>query len=145
MDVLISTHSGLRWLVLLFLVVAIVNAARKKRSGVEFSKRDKGLGLIALAVMHSQVLLGIVMYFMSSKVAFGDDTFSNSILRFFTVEHLSLMLLAAVIITIGYVRSKKASSAEAKFDNIFLYYLFGLIIILLAIPWPFRDLGSGWF
>ncbi|MEL6276207.1 MAG: cytochrome B, partial [Bacteroidota bacterium] len=26
-----------------------------------------------------------------------------------------------------------------------VYYLIGLIIILVSIPWPFRNLGAGWF
>ena len=28
--------------------------------------------------------------------------------------------------------------------GVFTYYLIALVLILAAIPWPFRALGSGW-
>ena len=90
--------------------------------------------LMAMAVTHLQVILGLVLYFQSAKVA-------N---RFFAVEHFSLMLLAAILITIGYSWSKRTT--ENKQGVIaFAFYLAGLLSILGGIPWPWMDYGTGWF
>jgi hypothetical protein len=57
------------------------------------------------------------------------------------------MIFAAVLVTIGYSRSKKQVSHWAKHRFILVYYSIALLIILLMIPWPFRQMGiaSGWF
>jgi hypothetical protein len=56
------------------------------------------------------------------------------------------MLIAVVLITIGYSKSKRANTAVEKFKPIKIFYLIGLIIILASIPWPFRaNLGGAWF
>ena len=69
----------------------------------------------------------------------------DSVLRFFLVEHLSLMALALVLIAIGYSKSKKASADSKKFKLIFGFFLVGFILILAGISWPFQNYGTGWF
>jgi len=55
------------------------------------------------------------------------------------------MVVAAVLITIGYFRAKKASDDVRKFKALLIIYSIALLLILSAIPWPFRGLGAGWF
>lgn len=144
-SILTHAHSGLRWLVLLFLVLAIVNAARKMGNAqASFGATDKRLSLFALIFTHIQLILGLILYFISPKVQFSAETMSDSILRFYTVEHLSLMLIAIVLITVGYSKAKRQEGGK-KFKTTFWYYLIGLVLILVSIPWPFRGLGAGWF
>ncbi len=50
-----------------------------------------------------------------------------------------MMLIAIILITIGY---RKAKVGNAK--GVFTYYLIALLLMLAAIPWPFRALGAGW-
>jgi hypothetical protein len=61
----------------------------------------------------------------------------SPILRFFLVEHTSTMILAIVLITVGYVRMKKSADEIRSARILLWYYLFSLAIILLLIPWPF--------
>lgn len=68
----------------------------------------------------------------------------NPSLRFFGVEHWLLMLIAIVLIHIGYIRSTRIDYVKAQ-KTIFLYYLIALLVVILGIPWPFRGLGNGWF
>ncbi|MDX1627247.1 MAG: cytochrome B [Fulvivirga sp.] len=143
-NILQHAHSGLRWLVLIALLIAIFNAFAKRRSQA-FTKKDKMIGLFALIFTHIQLLTGLVLYFISPLVQFSEGTMKNSVLRFYTVEHISLMLVAIALITIGYSKSKKATADRKKFGNILTFYLIGLILILISIPWPFRELGAGWF
>jgi membrane protein DedA with SNARE-associated domain len=138
-------HSGLRWLVLVFLILAIVNAARKWNGKTPFGSSDKRLNLLALIFTHVQLLIGLGLYFISPKVSFTAETMGDRMLRFYSVEHISMMIIAIILITIGYSRAKRHQTDIKKFRATFWFYLIGLIVILLAIPWPFQELGAGWF
>lgn len=145
MEILRHAHSGLRWLVLIFLVLAIINAVGKMNRTKAFTQKDKKLGLFALIFTHVQFLIGLGLYFISPKVVFSGAAMSDSLLRFFLVEHISLMTLAVVLITIGYSKSKRASLDAKKFKLIFWFFFIGLILILAGIPWPFQNYGARWF
>jgi hypothetical protein len=144
-EILKHSHSGLRWLVLAFLVYAILNAFLKKNKATEFSKSDKLPVLFGLIFSHVQLILGLVLYFMSPKVSFASGFMKDTMTRFYTMEHISLMLIALVLITIGYSKAKRMEDPAAKHKTILFYYGIGLLLILVSIPWPFRELGAGWF
>lgn len=144
-EILRSAHSGLRWLVLLALILAIVNSLGKTKGGVTFSGKDKKKALFALIFTHIQFLIGLVLYFISPKVIFNSASIKDDVLRFFLVEHVSLMVLAIVLITIGYSKAKRIAMDGKKFKTILIYYTIGLILILASIPWPFRNLGGSWY
>ena len=140
---LLHAHSGLRWLVLLFLLLAIATAWSNwsKKNDYPAGK----MPLLGLIFTHIQLLLGLVLYFMSPKVQFTAGVMKETMLRFYTVEHLVGMLIAVVLITMGYSKAKKAAPAAAGHRKILVFYGIGLLLILLSIPWPFRGLGAGWF
>lgn len=146
LKIFIHAHSGLRWLVLALLIAAILNAFKGWKGASVYTDKDKKVHLFAMILLHIQILTGFVLYYMNfgGKVDFG--AMSDPIRRFFTVEHSFMMLLAMVLITIGFSRSKKAATDVARFKLVFMTYLIGLLLILAGIPWPFRNLGvSGWF
>lgn len=142
---LLSAHSGLRWIVLLLIVLAVLNAFSKWRFGKTYSKTDKMLNLFAMVFFHLQFAIGLVIYFMSPKVKFGDGMMENPF-RFFTVEHFLMMTAAMIIITIGRKRAEKAEKDSAQHRKLFIWYTMALLLIFAAIPWPFRaELGGSWF
>jgi len=138
-------HSGIRWIVLLLLIVAIVNAFMKWRSGKSFTDMDKKLFLFTMIFTHVQFIIGIVLYFTSPKVVFSGESMKNAVNRFYLVEHSLMMFLAVLFITIGYGKVKRLTDDTAKFKSGFTYYLIALVLLLAGIPWPFRGLGAGWF
>lgn len=138
---MVSAHSGLRWLLLLFLLIALFQTFGRRGKFGDI-KETKSV-LIAFILTHIQLLLGLILFFLSPKVQFGGSTMSSSLFRFFTVEHSLIMLIAIVLITLGYTRSKKAPK---PFNVAFNFYIIALVLILVGIPWPFREaLGAGWF
>jgi len=141
---LLHAHSGLRWVVLILLLAAIFNAFSKKKSGV-WTAKDKKISLFAMIFVHVQLLIGLVLYFISPKVSFTEGFMKDDLLRFYTIEHVLLMVVAIALITVGYSKSKKSATDANKFGAVARFYLVGLILILGSIPWPFRDLGAGWF
>ena len=137
---LLHAHSGLRWVVLLLIIINVFNAIGGLGGGKVYSSGDKKLSLFALIFTHLQAVLGLSLYFISPKVEFGANTMSNSVFRFFTVEHTIMMLIAIVLVTLA---NRAAKQGNVK--KVFWLYFISLIIILAAIPWPFRELASGWF
>ena len=138
-------HSGLRWVVLALLLVAIVNALMKWRSGKTYTDGDRKITLFTMIGAHVQLILGLILYFISPAVQFNSATMSDKVLRFYSVEHLTIMILAIAVITIGYSQAKKKLEAAQKFRSTCTYYLIALLLILAGIPWPFRFPGAGWF
>lgn len=142
---LLHAHSGLRWIALILLVAAIINAVVSKSKG-RYEKKDKMLNLFAMITLHTQLLIGLGMYFMSPKVQFSEGWMANGTLRFFGLEHFIGMLLAIVVITIGRKKAEKASLEADKHKKIITWYIIGLLLIIAFIPWPFRTaLGGAWF
>ena len=142
---LAHTHSGLRWIALILLVYAVINALSRKGSG-EFSKKDKMVNLFAMVTLHVQLVLGLVLYFTSGKVNFGQGWMKEDLFRFYGMEHLVGMLAAIVLVTIGYSKAKRSEVAIQKHKYTLTFYALGLILILAFIPWPFRTaLGGHWF
>ncbi len=139
MNALVHAHSGLRYVVLALLIAAIGIAISKWQNN-EYG--DSKIYTFALISCHIQLLLGLILYFISPKVDFS--MMGEKLYRFFTVEHIAMMLVAIILITVGRVRSRKVE-AGAKHRTILFYYAMGLVLIIVAIPWPFRHLGAGWF
>src|SRR5690554_2141397 len=142
---LIAAHSGLRYIVLALLVIAIFNAIANLKSN-KYEKKDKMINLFAMIFLHIQLLLGLALYFISPKVQFVKETMSETTLRFFTVEHILLMLIAITLVTLGRKKAENQTDLVKRHKLILRYYGLGLIIIFIAIPWPFiYNVGAGYF
>jgi hypothetical protein len=142
---LTHTHSGLRWIALVMIIWAIINAIIRKNSG-DFSKKDKTLNLFAMLTLHIQLVLGLVLYFFSGKVNFAQGWMKQELFRFYGMEHFAGMLAAIVLVTIGYSKAKRSEAAIQKHKYTLTFYSLGLILILVFIPWPFRTaLLGNWF
>jgi hypothetical protein len=145
MDALVHAHSGLRWIALVLLLAAIFNAVRSKRSG-EYLKKDKMLNLFAMITMHTQLLIGLLIYFNSDRVKFHEGWMTEKLYRFYGMEHVLMMVIAVVLITIGRKKAENALAPIVKHKKIVMWYSIALLVILFAIPWPFRSLlGGQWF
>ena len=129
---LLHAHSGLRWLVLGALILAVIFAF--------IGRREKKVALITMILAHVQLLIGLILYFISPRVEFSGAAMKDSMLRFFLVEHSLLMIVSILLITIGYAKFK-----QSKYNAHKWLYAIALLLILVSIPWPFRGFGTGWF
>ena len=130
-----KSHSGWAYLALLLLLVAVVNAVIGMTSKKEFFAKDKKIALFALIVSHIQLVVGLILWFVSPL---GKDSFGNmsdATARLTSLEHPLINIIAIVLITIGWSKHKKAATNEAKFKSIALFYGIGLVLILSRIPW----------
>ena len=141
---LLHTHSGLRWIAMILIIAAIINALMNRNSST-YEKKDRLLNLFSMISLHVQLLIGLVLYFISEKVKFSKGWMADDVNRFFGMEHFLLMVLAIVVITIGRKKAENAAEPKQKHQLILKWFVIGLVLILAGIPWPFRGLGSGWF
>ena len=137
---LVHAHSGLRWVALLLLLAAVFVSISRWLGAKSFTDGNRKLYLFTLISVHLQLVLGLILYFISPKVNFS--ALSERVIRFYTVEHISIMLLAIIAITIGYSRSKRATDDTGKHRLVSICYGIGLVLILAGIPWAFRNLGA---
>lgn len=147
---LVHLHSTLRWVVLILLLATIVDSLLRMYR--PFNETDRKLALFTLISVHTQVLIGLVLYFAGGHVMnmiSEGDVMKDGVSRFWVVEHFAGMIIAAIFITVGYSRAKRMSEKWAKHRMILVYYTVGLLLILLSIPWPWREaakaLNVGWF
>jgi len=127
-------HSGWAYLALLLLVVAVVNAIIGFTSKKEFTAKDRKIALFGLIGAHIQLLVGLILYFVSPLGLAG---FSMKVTeaRFISLEHPVLNIIALSLITIGWSKHKKAATSELKFKSFAIFYTLGLVLILARIPW----------
>lgn len=137
---LLHSHNGLRWLVLIALLISIVLAVSGWFAKRDWKKTDNISGLLLVVFMDLQFLIGIVLYaFVSpiTKAAFADfgATMKNPELRFYAVEHILMMVIALVLVHIGRAKSKKYLAGWKRHRAAAIYYTISLLLILAAIPW----------
>jgi hypothetical protein len=149
---LLPVHNLLRWVILVLLLAAIINAASGMNSNKPFTAAHKKIGLFLMIATHINLLIGLYQWLVGdwglnliSNLGMG-DVMKSPIYRFWAVEHLTGMLIATVLITIGRGVSKKNIIDRVKHRKTFWFYLIALVIILLTIPWPFREeIARPWF
>ena len=140
MEGIIHAHSGIRWIILFLLLVTVVRAFLN-RNNSEFGMQAK-LGLFTMISMHIQLTIGLALL-MSGRVA----EMTESLSRFFLMEHTTMMSIAIVLSTLGHSLSKRAKTVQAKYKKQLVFFGLSLLFVLAAIPWPFLSRFSeiGWF
>ncbi len=129
-------HSGIMWIVLLLMVIAVIMSFIKIFTSNDNSKTGFYKYLRTTKhIVYLQAILGIVLLFISPMVHFSSGMMKNADLRFHAVEHPLMMLIAVGFISMGLFYSKKKSTAKSKNTTVFIFYLIGLAIMLYMIPW----------
>lgn len=143
----LSIHNILRWVVLIVLILAFVNALLGLIQKRNWNSTDRKLGLFAGIGIDLQLLVGLLLYFVFSPIT--TTSFSNfgaamgaSDRRFFLVEHSSLMLLALIFVHLGSVLARKATDDQKKHRQAAIWFGLTLLVVLLGTPW-FRPLFPG--
>jgi hypothetical protein len=141
---ILHLHNVLRWAVLLFGVLTLFTAMRGLNGRREFTNGDKRTALYFLISCDLQLLLGLFLYFTRgyfsnfTNGAIG-EVMKSPASRFWTIEHGPVMILAIVLVHIGYAATKGTRPNVRKFRSLFWFTLFALIIFAVTIPWPFRE------
>jgi len=135
---LLHLHNVLRWVVMLLLLLSIFQAFTKKEA-------IKSTSLLLMIAAHTMLLIGLYQVlggrYSWGKISDGESVMKNGFYRFYLIEHPILMIAAIVLIT--WARTKAKALA---FKSVAYMLLIALLMILAAMPWPFRELvGRPWF
>jgi uncharacterized membrane protein len=128
-----NIHSGFRYVVFILVLIAIIQSLLGWFGKKPYTETNRKINLFALISAHTQLLLGIILYFLSPLVRFNSGTMKNDVTRYFTVEHWVGMIIAIVLITIGHSKSKKIVSAEGKYKTIAIFYIIAFLVIIGTI------------
>jgi len=132
-------HSYWAYLVVIMLFVAVINALIGFVKKKEYSAKDFRISLFTLIVSHIQLLIGLLLYFVSPKFdnwsIMGSEVMKTADVRLYLVEHPLINIIAIVLITIGYSKHKKKLTSSPKYKMILIYYVLALICLLSRIPW----------
>ena len=133
-------HSGWAYITLIILIFAVVNAVIGLTSKKEFKDKDLRISLFTLIVAHLQLIIGFIAYFVSAQFAYVLDNGMGAAMkepeiRLFVIEHPLMMILAIVLITMGFSKHKKQNTDKGKFKTVALYYGIALVFVLSRIPW----------
>ncbi len=141
-NILLQAHSLLRYLVLIFLIIVIVNSFLKFSNKKAFGKTDDLLGITLFSLTHTQFLIAIILYFVSPLVQFNAATMKDPSLRYWTTEHSLVMLTAIVLITVARVTARKMKDDSAKHKRMLVFNMMAFVIILLGIAMSQRGFFS---
>ncbi|WP_257657525.1 hypothetical protein [Parapedobacter lycopersici] len=126
-------HSTLAYVLLAGLVISILYVLFAYLQNKGYNRKMALLGLICA---HLQFVVGLIIYFVSPYgVQNASGAMQNSISRLYFLEHPLTMLIAVVLITVGYSRAKRQPTAKKQNASVLLFYAIGLILILSRIPW----------
>jgi len=150
--VVLYVHSYLRWAVVLGLVVVTIRSFVAQRSRRGWEGTDERWHRTAVGLVDLQFMLGVALYVWLSPITtafFGAPgrAMKDPVLRFFGVEHITMMLLGVALVHAGLTRSKKAATPGHRHRTVARFTLAGLVLILAGVPWPFlkspRPLARG--
>jgi len=143
---LLALHSLTRWLVLGSLLFAIFRAYRGWLLNKPYLKFDDGVRHITTTIADIQFIFGLCLYFISPIVHYFLHNFSTAVheraIRFFGMEHVTMMLIAIALISVGSGKAKRKSTDKEKFKTMAIWFTIALLIILSSVPWSFSPLIS---
>ena len=148
---LLHLHNLLRWVILILLVLSIYKAFVGWKNKKPLAEGDRKIWLFTLIAAHITLVLGLYQWLwgrygmLRTTLPEGVSIMKDKFYRFFWVEHPSFMLLAIIMITLGYRMAKKPLPGEVIYRRALWLFIVALLFILVAIPWPFRQIiGRPW-
>ena len=142
MQIVLVLHNLLRWGVLLFGLWTLWNALTGVFGKRKYTAGDNRGNLLFMICCDIQLLLGLILYFNNSwfdRLKDLGNNMKDPYNRFFTMEHMSLMILAWVLVHVGRASVKRAIGDAAKHKRMLIFFGIAILLILVSIPWPFRE------
>jgi hypothetical protein len=134
------------------LLISVVKSYSGWKGNKTFTAGDRKVWLFTMIPAHITFVLGLYQW-LAGRIGIlrvdlpeGTNFMKDKVLRFYWLEHPLLMFIAIALITLGYGMAKKPVPDQVKFKKAFLYFFIALVLILVAVPWPFREVvGRPWF
>ncbi len=143
-----NIHSILRYLLLLFTVIVVVQSLMGMLGKKEFGKSNRKMALFMMISCDLQLLAGLAVYYFNGHILMLKKgmAFATHESRFYTIEHPIGMILAIILVHMGYNATKKVMDSAPKFKRLFWFSFIALAIFIAQTPWPGKkDVGRPLF
>ena len=141
-SLLLLFHSTIRYFVLIFLILVIVRSLMGWMNRKGYTNTDDKVSLWLFILTHTQLLIGLILFFVSPVVIFSGASMKDSVARYWLVEHNTMMIIAIVLISVARISIKKIADTVAKHKRLFILNTIALVITLIAISMSGRGLFS---
>jgi hypothetical protein len=148
---MLHLHNVLRWVILILLLFSIIKSFTGWQGKKALTNGDKKLWLFTMMSAHITFVVGLYLMLFGRYGMFtttlpeGTSVMKDSFYRFFWVEHPIMNLIAIALITVGRGQAKKAIPDTTKYKKAFWFFFIALILLLVSIPWPGREIGRPLF
>lgn len=148
---LLHLHNFGRWVVIILLFAAMLKSMSGMTGSKPFTPGDRKIGLFLMISAHIMLLVGLYQWIagpwgLPNIQEKGMQTIMHDkVFRFWAVEHITGMLVAIILITMGRGSAKKNIGDKAKHRRSFWFYFIAFIRIIATVPWPFREVGRPLF
>jgi hypothetical protein len=136
---LLILHNLLRWAIVILAVIVIIKSLMGWLSKSKYGKADNMLSLFLMICADTQLLIGLMQYFITSEMMKGirssEGIMKNNESRFWAVEHITGMIAAIALIHVGRILAKKSAEDSAKFKKQFIWFTLAMLLILGSMPW----------
>lgn len=148
MSIILVLHDWVRWLIMVFALLTVLTAFTGLLKNSPYTKFANISNLLFMIGMDIQVVFGFILYFNNGwfDILKHIGSFMGQTMpRFFGLEHWLMMIIAWVLVHSGRTVVKRVDTPREKYKKTLIYFGIALLIILIAIPWPFRTaLGRPW-
>ena len=138
-------HNLTWWIILLTGLWTICRVWRGHLGRLAWTRRERLAGLVFSSALATQFLIGLALYFQSPVVrpliAGGAVEPERLAATFFGLIHPLTMLTAVVLGQVGFSLSKRSNGDERKYRIAVICYTAALVVLLLAVPWPWLRYG----
>lgn len=142
----LALHSASRWIIVICLLFLLLRSYMGWKKKYHIKLYDYTLITMTLTLLYIQFVVGLTLYFESPIVHYFIENFKDAVklrqVRFFGMEHITMMIIGIIVFTAGYIKALKEQSSVAKFRTIFIYTAWAICIIFTSIPWEFSPLTS---
>lgn len=143
---LLALHSATRWMIVICLILLLLRSYMGWKKKHQIKLYDFALQTLTLTLLYIQFAVGLTLYFDSPIVQYFIENFKDAVklrqVRFFGMEHITMMIIGIIVFTIGYIKAHKIPNSVVKFRTIFIYTAWAICIIFTSIPWEFSPLTS---
>jgi hypothetical protein len=115
------------------LLIVIVTSFIGWRSNKPYTALDNKFSLYLLIFTHLQLVVGLILYFISPYVQFNGSTMSDKVTRYWTVEHVFMMIIVVALITIARATSKRMPTDQARHRRLAIFNIVALILIIVTL------------
>ncbi|HKI44479.1 MAG TPA: hypothetical protein VKA08_04000 [Balneolales bacterium] len=143
---LLYLHSALRYLLIVLLAWSLYTAVLGLTKRKEYTTCVSRIHLSTRILLNVQMIIGLILYFAIGYFHLLDKLGNISgKARFFTIVHITGMIIGISLVNVGYHLAAKSESDERKYQRITVFYGIGFLVIFMMIPWPFFHSWAAWF